>query len=257
MFLRLRQLCLVAAELDPVVSQLEAVLGIPVCHRDPGVGKYGLHNALLPVGTGFLEVVAPLREGTTAGRYLQRRGGDGGYMVILDTESLPRWKTHFGAVQARIAANTLHPPYEGLQLHPKDTGGALLEVNCTEGNGADPWGPYWPAGDHWQDFSKHGMSIEGVTLQSPDPARLARRWAQCLQLQAGQVDGQWNIRLENATLYFTTDQDGRGEGLSGIALVMPDGQAVLGRARQAGCLDPDGGIHIGGIRFSVTELARQ
>ena len=74
MFLRLRQLCLVAEKLDPVVDTLCQVFGVTVCHRDPEVGQFGLHNALIPFGTSFIEVVAPVTEGTTAGRYLQRKG---------------------------------------------------------------------------------------------------------------------------------------------------------------------------------------
>ena len=34
-------------------------------HRDPDVGQFGLHNALMPFGTSFVEVVAPIVEGTT------------------------------------------------------------------------------------------------------------------------------------------------------------------------------------------------
>ena len=60
MSLRMRQICLVARDLSSVVDQLHAVLGLEVCHRDPGVGKYGLENALFPVGDKFLEVVAPV-----------------------------------------------------------------------------------------------------------------------------------------------------------------------------------------------------
>ena len=86
MSLRMRQICLVARHLAPVVDEFRAVLGLEVCHRDAGVGKYGLENALFPIGHKFLEVVAPLREGTTAGRYLDRRGGDGGYMVITQCD---------------------------------------------------------------------------------------------------------------------------------------------------------------------------
>jgi len=43
----------------------------------PRGGTPGLHNFLMPVGSNFLEVVAPSREGTAGGRYLDRRGGDG------------------------------------------------------------------------------------------------------------------------------------------------------------------------------------
>ena len=75
-FLRLRQLCLVAHDLEPVVDDLKAVFDIDVCHRDPAVAKYGLHNALLPIGNSFVEIVAPTQDKTAAGRYLDRRKGD-------------------------------------------------------------------------------------------------------------------------------------------------------------------------------------
>ena len=65
--MRLRQVCFVAAELARPVADLEAVLGLELCHRDPGVGRWGLENAVLPVGGNYLEVVAPVEDGTSAG----------------------------------------------------------------------------------------------------------------------------------------------------------------------------------------------
>src|SRR5262245_66578243 len=82
-FVRLRQVALVAAELEPAVDSLCDVLGLEVAYHDPGVEVFGLRNAVMPVGDTFLEVVAPDRPGTTAGRLLDQRGGDGGYMVIV------------------------------------------------------------------------------------------------------------------------------------------------------------------------------
>ena len=76
MSLTLRQICFVANELQPVLDDLKAVLGIEVCFVDEGVGVFGLENSLLPVGTNFIEVVAPVKEGTAAGRYLERRDGN-------------------------------------------------------------------------------------------------------------------------------------------------------------------------------------
>jgi hypothetical protein len=61
MWLRLRQIALVAQDLATIETQLNAVLGIQVCYRDAGVGHYGLENALLPIGNQILEVVAPTR----------------------------------------------------------------------------------------------------------------------------------------------------------------------------------------------------
>ena len=57
-------------------------------YDDPGVGKYGVRNAVFPIGDTFLEVVSPKQPGTTAERLLQKRGGDGGYMVILQVDDL-------------------------------------------------------------------------------------------------------------------------------------------------------------------------
>ena len=82
MKIQLRQICLVARELEPVIEDLTEVLGIQRCYVDPGVGQFGLENTLMPIGRNFLEVVAPIQEGTAGGRYLDRRSGDGGYMVI-------------------------------------------------------------------------------------------------------------------------------------------------------------------------------
>ena len=62
-YLRLRQIALVARDLAAVEKQIADVLGLEICHRDPGVGKYGLHNALFPMSGTFLEVVSPLAVG--------------------------------------------------------------------------------------------------------------------------------------------------------------------------------------------------
>jgi hypothetical protein len=78
MSIHLRQIALVAAELAPAVDHLSAVFGIEPCFVDPLVGQWGLENTLLPVDRKFLEIVAPVKDGTAAGRYIERRSGEGG-----------------------------------------------------------------------------------------------------------------------------------------------------------------------------------
>ena len=87
MTIQLRQICLVAQDIQPVVEDLRSILGINSCYVDPGVKIFGLENNLMPVGRNFLEVVAPIQDNTAGGRYLQRRGGDGGYMVITQIDT--------------------------------------------------------------------------------------------------------------------------------------------------------------------------
>ena len=79
MSITLRQICLVAEKLAPALDDFKAVFDIDVCFVDEGVAAFGLENALMPIGTDFIEIVAPVKENTAAGRYLERRGGDGGY----------------------------------------------------------------------------------------------------------------------------------------------------------------------------------
>jgi hypothetical protein len=90
MTIRLRQVALVARDLEPTVDSLSKTLGVDVCYRDPGVAEFGLVNALLRSASAFLEVVSPQQEGTTAGRLLDKHGGDYGYMVIMQLSDLER-----------------------------------------------------------------------------------------------------------------------------------------------------------------------
>jgi hypothetical protein len=195
-----------------------------VCHRDPGVGKYGLENALFPVGDGFLEVVAPVREGTTAGRYLDRRGGDGGYMVITQVDDLAARRRRVEAVGVRVANEIGYPEYHELQLHPRDVGGAMLSFSHQEG-ARSPGGPWHPAA--FDGAAPAGTSgpmrgMRAAELQSDDPERLARKWSDVIERPVEMRDGQRTIALDDATLRFTPAADGRGEGLAGLDLACSD-----------------------------------
>ena len=100
--IRLRQVALVARELEPVVDALCRTFDLTVCFHDPGVGEFGLHNALMVVGDQFIEVVAPTRPGTTAGRLLDKRGGDGGYMAIFEVDDLDAREARLTAAGVRV-----------------------------------------------------------------------------------------------------------------------------------------------------------
>ena len=243
MSLRMRQICLVARHLAPVVDEFQTVLGLEVCHRDPGVGKYGLENALFPIGHNFLEVVAPVRDGTTAGRYLERRGGDGGYMVITQCDDLAPRRKRCEAVGVRIANEIGYPEYRELQLHPRDVGAAMLSFGWQAG-ARSPGGPWHPAAQGavaWRGAAEgepSAFQMTGAELQSDDPDRLARRWSEVMERPIETHDGQRVIVLDDATLRFTEAADGRGEGLGGLDLA---------------CADPAraGLVQICGIRFRL------
>ena len=88
--MRLRQVALVAKELAPTRDVLFRLLGLSEDFADPIVSQFGLRNSVVPIGDTFLEVVSPVEEGTTAGRLLERRSGDGGYMILLQVDDISR-----------------------------------------------------------------------------------------------------------------------------------------------------------------------
>ena len=251
--LRLRQICLVAHELAPAVAGLTEVFGLETCFHDPAVGAYGLDNALLPVGSNFLEVVAPVRENTAGGRYLERRGGDGGYMVILQCDNVEERRARMGELGVRIANPLNYGDFTGLQLHPKDTGGCMLETDQNDGSQAAD-GPWHPAGADWRDAvrTERVAAMVGAELQSPDPAALAARWGRILDrpVSAGPSGGP-QIVLDNATLRFVEVGDGRGEGLGGLDLKAVDRGAVVAAAKARGQAVDGDTVTVCGTRFRL------
>lgn len=254
MWLRLRQIALIAHDIEAVVADLEAVFGLAVGHVDPGVGHYGLENRLLPVGSQFIEVVAPIREGTTGGRYLEQRGGDGGYMVICQCDEHEPRRQRVEQLGIRTVGGRQGEAYQFMQLHPKDTGGSFLEIDWH--TGADDPVPPWShaAGDDWQGAVRTDIirAITAAEIQSPDPDAVARRWSGIVEIPVERgPSGHATIPLENAALRFVLAEDGRGEGLGGIDVAAVDAPAALAAARTRGLLREDGSIMIAGTRFRL------
>ena len=218
--MRLRQLVLVAADLEKTVGRLTDELGIEVAYRDPGVGAFGLVNAVMPVGDQFLEVVSPVREGTTAGRYLDRRKGDGGYMVIVQVPDLAAARRRVDDAGIRVVWEGSVPGIRGMHLHPADIGGAIVSLDEADPADGWPWaGPDWKAhvgGDVVCGFG-------AAEVQAADRHAMARRWAQVLGVEpVDGPDGSIALGLDAGVIRFVAPRDERGDGLVGIHLLAAD-----------------------------------
>lgn len=250
--LRMRQIALVARELAPVEDDFRAILGLEVCYRDPGVGRFGLHNFLMPIGNAFLEVVAPIEERTAGGRYLDRRGGDGGYMVIMQTDDVASARERVLGLGVRLVLDSGAGANAGIQLHPKDVPGAIVELRQNEG-AEDPAGPWSPAGPDWRPAQRLDVTrrLTAAEIQSEDPATLAARWSEVLarKLEAGPAGPE--LALDDATLRFVAAADGRGEGLGGLDVEVVDREHVLREAESRGCRTGESTLLICGTRFNL------
>ncbi len=250
--LRLRQVCLAAPRLEPVLDDLQAILGLAICHRDPGLIAYGLENALLPVGHDFIEVVAPVQADTAAGRFIRRSRGHGGYMAIFQCHDVATVR----AMQARAAtlgvrtAHEIDRPgaYVSVQLHPRDCRAAFIELGHSPGGDDRRTGTWWPVGPHWQAGVRTGVTraLLGIALESPEPAALRAHWAAILGLPSA---GDGPLVVDGQAIAV---QAGPADALGAIDLAVADVGATLDRAVDRGLrVQDDCSFHIAGVHIRL------
>ena len=245
-FLRLRQICLVSRDLPRAIDDLQSIFGVSLCHRDDAVGKYGLENALFPFGHAFLEVVAPTRDGTAAGRFLDRSGGVGGYMAIFNCDDVARRKANAEKLGIAIAHVMDYDTFYGIQLHPRDCRAAMIEFDRTEGGDALD-GPYHPAGNDWQAHIKTDVTrgITRIDVESPTPRDIATHWSRITEIPLAD-----NLTLPTPLIDIHFVQGGPRETLRTLHLDVIDPDAITRAAQARGYDVNDRSIDLCGVRFS-------
>jgi hypothetical protein len=230
--MRLRQVALVAADLDHVTAQLGEQLGLKVAFNDPHIIHYGLKNAVLPAGDGFIEVVQPVAAEASAARFLARREGDAGYMVILQVADAEAERARMVALGVRVVDDLEMADYRAAHFHPGDFGGVLVSVD-EQKTALDPLATdadWYPAGPDWRDFpSDRVRQLKAVVIAAPDPQALAARWSQLL---ARPLEGL-TLKLDRGAVRFETS-DGAPTHIRAVEL--------------AGALDEAVAL-IGGVEF--------
>jgi hypothetical protein len=247
-YVRLRQICLVAPRLEPAISDIAGIMGLNVGYRDGNVAKYGLENALLPVDTILLEVVAPFQPGTAAGRFLDKTGGRGGYMAIFCCDDPDQRGRHANAMGVRTANVITHAPYHGVQLHPRDCRAAFIEFNHTAGSD-DILGPYPPAGPDWQKSIRKDVTqaLTGIEMQSPDPQGLAEHWGKIIGIAASRnTNGEAELKLPNCGFRFVK---GGSDLMTGLTFKVADIANVRDAARAMGLAVTGDGFDLCGVTF--------
>ncbi|KAF2123533.1 hypothetical protein P153DRAFT_303653 [Dothidotthia symphoricarpi CBS 119687] len=265
---RLRQIALVAKDLEQAKQLLTYVVGTEVVCEDAAVSQWGLKNFLIPLGGDFIEVVSPFKANTTAGRLLEKRG-DGGYMVIMQTVDAKKRREH---IEARGLAKVIFEHDHGdavcVQYHPKGVKGGVipeLDSHASGPNNPTPlnsrFSPWHACGSDYQVYypgmyrSRH-LNLQGcvLRLQPGDYGHedAARQWEEMF----GVARSRDLSAFTNARLGFVPGREGQPEGLVSISVGV-NGKETLDciheRAREAGAFQ-NGCIEMCGIKwvFSLT-----
>jgi hypothetical protein len=189
---KLRQAVLAASDLSTVATGIQESLGLDQPFADPGVRHFGLQNAVFALSDTFLELVSPIRPGTSAGRLLERRGGDCGYMLMFQVPDLTAARERVRAAGVREVFEVLLDDIAEVHLHPSDMRGAIVSLSQPTPPGSWRWG-----GPDWQQRAVAHVTVAGATVAVRRAAEVAERWTAVLGTTPPGID-------------FVEDPDDRG-----------------------------------------------
>jgi hypothetical protein len=241
-------------------------------------------TSAVPLGGDLIEVVAPIREGTTAGRLLEKRG-EGGYMLIMQTADAKGRRNYieaqglatviFGHERDDVVCVQYHPRGIRGMLHtaaarrhgPALTaaGGVMPELDSHAPGRRNPtpvasrFSPWHACGSQYERYSaameRSGhLGLGGCALRlRPDESdceAAARQWEDLFG-----VARSWDsLTFVNARLRFLPGRVGQPEGLVSITVRVSDQislDAIVERAKQIGAC-ADGGITMCGISWKLS-----
>jgi hypothetical protein len=206
-----------ARDLDAVTGELTERLGLREPFADPGVAHFGLRNAVFCLGDTFLEVVSPVQENTAAGRLIDRRGGDCGYMTMFQLDDLAAARERARSLGVRDVFEVELDDMREVHLHPADVRGAIVSLSQPSPPDAWRWG-----GPEWRARSAPA-EVAGATIAVADPEAVEARWGTVLgappvsagvqitgdQDEPGLVEiviaGRWGDRFEAGGVRFSFD----------------------------------------------------
>ncbi len=116
-------------DIDGALPLYTEVLKLPLVHRET-VDEQGVHAALLDVGDGHVELIAPISPETGVAKFIARRGA-GLHHVAYAVDDIEAALDTLRAAGVRLIDER---PRVGIRnsrvafLHPSSTGGVLTEI---------------------------------------------------------------------------------------------------------------------------------
>jgi hypothetical protein len=111
-----------------------------------------------------------VRDGTAAGRLIERRGGDCGYMLMFQVSSLAAARARVADAGVREVFSVEEPQISEVHLHPADMRGAI--VSLSEPRPAESW--LW-GGPGWSGRAAP-VRVAGAVVGVRDAGIVGERW---------------------------------------------------------------------------------
>ena len=125
-------------DLDEALPFYVDVLGLPLVHRET-LAEQGVEAALLDVGDGHVELIAPLGPEIGVAKFIERRG-PGLHHVAYRVDDVAAALASLSAAGVRLIDERPRVGIRGSRvafLHPSTTGGVLTELVEPVGSHSD------------------------------------------------------------------------------------------------------------------------
>ncbi len=213
---RVRHYVIAAKDLDATCGELNRMLDVEPVAKEPGnepTLAFGFRTRMIRVGTTLIEVVSPIREKHQLQDFFVERGGDGGFMVVMQTYDDT-------ALLARAAAANHKLAFE----IPNFMGQHLMQFDYKTFGTRFEFYKYTPE-DNWWGNPLHGAyndpkaaeDITGAEVAVENPAAIA---ATAASMFLGKQDGA-SVTFIDRRIDFV-EPVGKARGLTAIYLKARD-----------------------------------
>lgn len=219
--IRIRQIAICTPDIRPVEREIEQAFDITPVHRDRPGPPIWMFNGVFAIGNTFLEILQPERPEAPTQKFLEKQGGAGGYMLILQVDDLAKARARAEAANVRIVMDMPVREYHGVKggaihLHPGDTGGALTSFDWMEDWDSWAWaGQAWP----WHRRTDVVSGMVAAEIASANADQVANRFSELL---GRELDDERSIALEDTRVRFVDAPAGSRDRLTGIDMLATD-----------------------------------
>jgi hypothetical protein len=223
--IRIRQIALCTDDIWPVEKAIAQQLDITPVHRDKPAAPIWMYNSVIAVGTTFLEILQPERDSAPTQKFLDKQGGPGGYMLLLQVDDIDAARARADAANVRVVMDAPKRSYHGvtgaaIHLHPADTGGVLTSFDWMEDWDSWAWGGQaWP----WHQRTDVVSGIVGAEITCADPTKVAQRFAEFI---GRSVDTNARMNLDEGYIQFTQSDNNQRDRLTAIDMRATDKSRV-------------------------------
>ena len=118
----IRHYVLATSGLEKVSAALQEFLGIPQGERHDMADILGFRNEMMKIGDTLLEMVQPVKPDHRLHRWLAERGGDAGYMIVLQTFDAEAFRARAEQERLRLTRDMQFRGQQMIQFDPRRFG---------------------------------------------------------------------------------------------------------------------------------------